>query len=242
MRLINLLINAILPPRCIKCGKILSERNGLCGECFNQINFISEPFCSRCGRPFASEANLKTGRKKLCGACLQNKKPLFKMQRSAFVYDDVSKSLVIDFKFNDKTAMAESLAYMLYAAGRDIWHEEPDLLIAVPIHKIRLIKRRYNQSALLVKYLAQKTGITADYFSLIRQENTIPQAQLSRASRLKNLQHAFKVVKPENIKGKKIVIVDDVETTGSTLNECAKVLKQAGAKQIYAVTLARTEL
>lgn len=242
MALFTQLINLLLPPRCIKCGKILSEHNGLCPECFNKITFISEPFCRCCGRPFHTELPPQSGSGYLCGACLKRKRQLFALQRSAFVYDAFSKELVLDFKFNDGTAAAEPLAKMLLSAGRDIWKESPDLLVPVPIHRCRLLKRRYNQSALLVKYLAELTGIPADYDSLIRHENTVPQVSLSRQARCKNLKKAFSVKYPERIAGRNIVLIDDVETTGSTLSECARVLKKSGAGKIYAVTLARTEL
>jgi len=163
------------------------------------------------------------------------------MQRSSFIYDDFSKQLIFDLKFHDKTQNANILANLLFSAGHDIWQKNPDLLLAVPLHRLRLLQRRYNQSALLVKYLSRKTGISADYTSFIRAKNTIPQVELSGNARRNNLRHAFMVKYPQNIKDKKIVLVDDVRTTGSTLNECAKVLLKAGAKEIYALTLARTE-
>lgn len=239
---LNLLINLILPPRCIKCGKILNNRNGLCSDCFNKIQFISAPYCAHCGRPFLNESGLSSGKKQLCGKCLQEKRRLFELQRSAFIYNDESKNLILDFKFRDKTVYAETLANLLFSAGHDIWQEKPDLLLLVPIHQLRLLKRRYNQSALLVKYLAEKSGISADYFSLIRHQNTIPQVQLSGEARRHNLQKAFSVKNPQKLHGKSVVLIDDVETTGSTLNECAKVLKKAGVSKIYALTLARTEI
>ena len=136
------LINLILPPRCIKCGKILSQKNGLCAECFNKIRFISAPLCHRCGRPFVNSAHLKFGSKELCGVCLQKKKFMFAMQRSAFIYDDGSKQLIFDLKFRDKTAYGKTLADLMYTAGHDIWQQNPDLLIPVPIHRLRLLKRR----------------------------------------------------------------------------------------------------
>ena len=242
INLLRLLINAVLPPRCIKCGKILSEHNGLCPECFNKIRFVSAPLCACCGRPFSDEAlPLHHNQKLLCGTCLQNKYPLFTKRRFAFVYDDNSKSLILNFKFLDKTNYTSVLGDMLWRAGHDIWLEEPDLIIPVPIHRQRLLERRYNQSALLVRHLAKRTHIPADYLSLQRIRHTIPQVQLSGSARRNNLKHAFAVKCPQKIKGKSVVLIDDVETTGSTLIECAKVLKKTGAKKIYALTLARTE-
>lgn len=241
MSLFRNFINMILPPRCLKCGQVLGAQNGLCADCFKKISFIGEPLCYRCGRPFADEMHLKSGVRHLCGACVKEKRPLFAMRRSAFLYNDESKKLILDFKFKDKTFSAETLANILYGAGRDIWPENPDVIIPVPIHWTRLLKRRYNQSALLVKYLSSRSAVSADYSSLVRKKNTVPQVQLVGAARRRNLLQAFAVKYPQNIKGKKIVLVDDVETTGSTLKECAKVLKKAGAAKIYALTLARTE-
>lgn len=234
------IINIILPPRCLLCGNILSEHNGLCAECFQKMQFVSEPQCARCGRPFLSETENFAAIHQLCGCCLQERRPLFKLRRFVFVYDDFSKNLILGFKFMDKTHFAETLANMLRRAGADIWAQKPDLLLPVPIHRRRLLERRYNQSALLVKYLAKQTGTAADYTALQRVRHTIPQVQLSGSARRNNLKHAFAVKNVAAVKGRKVVLVDDVETTGSTLNECAKALKKAGAKEIYALTLART--
>ena len=241
MLLLQQIINLLLPPRCIKCGKILSSRNRLCAECFNKIGFISAPMCYCCGRPFTGTVGVKFAAKQLCGECLKQQKYLFKFKRSAFIYDDESKNLILDLKFRDKTAHASALADFLYAAGTDIWKEEPNLLMPVPIHRWRLLSRRYNQCALLAHPLAQKTNIPVDCRSLVRLQNTIPQVKLSGNARRSNLKHAFAVKYPQNINGKKIVLIDDVSTTGSTLNECAKVLRKAGATEVYALTLARTD-
>ncbi len=241
MSILRNFLNIVLPPRCIKCGKILSMHNGLCAECFGKITFISAPMCHRCGRPFTGAADLKFGHIQYCGECLQKKKFLFKLQRSAFIYNDESKNLILDLKFRDNTTAAAVLANLLFTAGTDIWKEAPDVIIPVPIHRVRLIKRRYNQSALLCKYLSPKVGIPADYESLKRCRNTVPQVQLSEMARRNNLKQAFQVAKPQNIEGRKIVLIDDVATTGSTLNECAKVLHKAGAAAVYSLTLARTE-
>lgn len=241
MNIINFFINLILPPRCIQCGKILSEYNGLCSECFNKIDFISEPYCYICGHPFSDTANTKFGIKQICGNCAKERKHLVKMQRSAFVYDDNSKNLIIDFKFHDHTSSAEVLANMLFVAGKDIWAENPDFLIPVPMHKKRLLKRRYNQAALLCKYLSRKSLVPTDYFSLMRTQNTVPQVSLTGIKRRKNLKNAFTVKRAEKLNNKSVVLVDDVKTTGSTLRECAKALQKAGVKNIYTLTLSQTD-
>lgn len=241
MKILEFFINILLPPRCIKCGEILSKHNGLCPQCFAKIDLISEPYCYCCGHPFIDTANVRFAKKQICGNCLKEKTHLFKMQRAAFIYDDNSKDLIIDFKFHDKTSSAEVLANMLFVAGKDIWAENPDYLIPVPLHKKRLHKRRYNQSALLCKFLSLKTMVPSDYFSLERVINTVPQVSLTGAKRKNNLKKAFRLKNPEKFKNKSVVLVDDVKTTGSTLRECAKVLHNAGAKNIYSLTLAQTD-
>lgn len=241
MNILTLLTNLILPPRCIKCGKILAEYNGLCPECFSKINFVGKPYCYRCGHQFENISDYNPDKRYICGQCAKEKKQHFVMQRSAFIYDDNSKQLVIDFKFHDKTSSAEVLANMLFVAGKDIWPENPDYLIPVPLHRDRLRARRYNQSALLCKYLSKKTLIPCDYFSLTRDINTVPQVSLTGTKRMNNLKKAFGLKNPEKFIGKNIVLVDDVKTTGSTLKECAKVLQKAGVKNIYTLTLAQTD-
>ena len=232
------IIDLLLPPRCICCGKIVSNANGLCADCFNSINFISKPYCAKCGHPFEEVVNKKS-QKLLCGRCSKKQKTPFRLNRSALIYDDISKDLILALKFMDKTENAKTLAKWLYIAGHDIWQEEVDILVPVPLHYKRLIKRRYNQSALLAKELSKLTGIEADYTSLIKHKSTKPQVQFSGRERVKNVKGVFSVKHPEKIKGKRVVLVDDVMTTGSTLKECALALKKAGAKSVDTLTVAR---
>lgn len=230
------IINAFLPPRCIKCGAVLAHDDGLCPECFNEINFISAPYCQKCGNPFETAPSAAS---MVCGACLQNSKTPFRLSRSAIHYDEASKNLLLSFKFMDKTENAKTLAKWLNLAGRDIWKEGADLLVPIPLHYTRLIKRRYNQSGLLVTELCKLTGISADYTSVIRHKKTRPQVEFSGKERVKNVKGVFSVKYPEKIKGKRVVLIDDVMTTGSTLRECALALLEAGAKSVDTLTVAR---
>lgn len=230
------ILNSVLPPRCILCGKILNEEEGLCPECFNGINFISRPYCARCGRPFAEAPS---DGKLLCPSCLKSDGMPFRMCRSAFHYDDASKNLILGLKFMDKTENAGVLARFLFQAGRDIWAAGADLLLPVPLHYTRLIKRRYNQSALLAGELEKLVLVPVDYNSVVRHKKTRPQVEFSGHERVKNVKGAFLVRHPEQIRGKKIVLIDDVMTTGSTLKECALVLQKAGASSVDALTVAR---
>ena len=234
--LLSQIIKIFLPPRCIKCGAILSDDDGLCPKCFQELNFITAPYCYKCGHPFEQAASSK---KMLCASCAKKSKTPFRLNRSALYYDDISKDLILALKFMDKTENAKTLAKWLSMAGYDIWQEGVDVLVPVPLHYKRLIKRRYNQSALLVKELSKITGIKADYTSLVKHKSTKPQVQFSGHERVKNVRGAFSVKHIEKIKGKRVVLIDDVMTTGSTLKECALALKKAGAKSVDTLTVAR---
>jgi ComF family protein len=231
-------LNFILPPRCAVCGKILHEEQGFCERCISQIDFIRPPVCYRCGHPLDGNAEQR-GKHWLCGSCLQQKHPLFRFSRSAYAYDDFSKKLILDFKFYDKTDLAALLAKFLYVAGADIWQAGVDVIIPVPLHYTRLLKRRYNQSALMAKELGRLCGIDVAYDVLVKVKKTRPQVACSGSERLHNLHQAFAVKNTEKIRGKRILLVDDVLTTGTTMKECASVLRRAKPKSIDNITVAR---
>ena len=228
------IIDLILPPRCLLCGKILSGENGLCEECFAKINFISEPICKKCGRPLSAGVSVPT-----CPLCVNDENTPFRMQRSRVAYDEASRPLLVNLKFHDKTENAPFLAKWLLTAGRDIWKEGADILMPVPMHKARLRRRKFNQSALLCRELSLLTGIPVDYTSLIRCRNTKPQVECNGSARKQNVKNAFKVLSAEKLKDKRIVLVDDVMTTGSTLRECSLELLKIGVKSVDALTVAR---
>ena len=230
------ILSYILPPRCLKCGKVLPDNRGLCSKCIEEINFITQPYCKKCGHPL--EGNFDN-QKMLCGSCLSKKRTPFRLSRSAFRYDENSKHLILSFKFHDKTDNASLLAKMMYVAGEDIFKTGADVIIPVPLHYTRLLKRKYNQSALLGHELSRLSGIKLDCRSLIKHRRTRPQVELRGKERLENVKGAFCVKKAENIKGKRVILIDDVLTTGTTLKECAYALKRAGAKSVDTLTIAR---
>ena len=239
MSFIKDIINFILPPRCLLCGKVLDEDKGLCDDCISQIEFLNQAICCRCGHPLL-DVSEKSSDKLICGNCLKSKNHIpFRMLRSAYVYDDFSKKLILDLKFYDKTDLAPLLAKMMYVAGKDIFASNIDLIIPVPLHYTRLIRRRYNQSALLAKELGKLTNIKVDYKTFIKRRKTKPQVDCSGKERLTNVKNSFYVKDFDKIKGKRILLVDDVLTTGSTLNECAKAIKQAKPKSIDGLTVSR---
>lgn len=230
------IIDLLLPPRCLLCGKITADHNGLCPDCFNTISFVPAPYCAKCGTPLPPE-NAKPGM--LCPQCLADNSSPFRMNRSAVKYDDSSKPLILNFKFRDHTENAPFLAHWLALSGKDIFQAGVDMIVPIPLHYTRLLKRRYNQSALLAKELSKLTGIPVDFKSVVRHRKTRPQVEFSGLERVKNVKNAFTVKDPRRLKGRKILLIDDVMTTGSTLKECAFALKKAGAESVDSLTVAR---
>ena len=231
------ILDYILPPRCLQCGRPLHENTGLCKTCFADINFIVRPYCQRCGHPL--ETDCADNGQMLCGRCLRRARREFRLSRSAFAYDEGSKRLILNFKFNDRTENARFLAQTMYVAGADIFAAGVDVIVPVPLHFTRLFRRRYNQSALLASELGKLSGCKAETFALVKHRRTRPQVELSGLARVRNLRGAFSVAHAERIVGKRVLLVDDVLTTGSTLRECARVLRKAGAKSVDTLTAAR---
>jgi ComF family protein len=154
-------------------------------------------------------------------------------------YDDFSKRIILDFKFRDHLENRKLLTQWMLLAGKDIFNASVDLIIPVPLYFTRLLSRKYNQSAILTAELSKMTSIPADYKSLKKIRNTLPQVQCNGEKRRTNIKNAFQVKNPDKIKGKRVLLIDDVYTTGSTLNECCKVLLKAGATSVDILTVAR---
>ena len=231
------IINLILPPRCAICGKVLNKDKGICDDCIIKFDFINDSVCYYCGQPFGNLSD-RHGHQ-VCASCLHRRPHLFRFSRSAFGYDDFSKKLILDFKFYDRTDLASLLAKMLYVAGQDIFAAGVDVIIPVPLHYTRLLKRRYNQSAMLAKELGRLTGIDVCYDAVIKTKMTRPQVECSGSERLVNLKNAFAVKHPEKISGRRVLLIDDVLTTGATLSECGRIIRKAKPKSLDNLTLAR---
>lgn len=232
--LLRLAVDVAFPPGCPSCRTRVDAPGNFCGECFTKLRMITPPLCGSCGVPFP----YALGEAAQCVECLE-KAPRFDRARSVMVYDKVSAPLVSALKFRDQWAGLPRYVAMMRASGNELL-EQADLLVPVPLHWRRLMGRRYNQSALLAYELARLSGKPCLANLLKRTRYTTPQMRLPRAKRLKNVQGAFAVAAGAALHGKKILLVDDVVTTGATVEACAVALKQAGAAQVDVLSLART--
>lgn len=175
----------------------------------------------------------------LCGDCVRTK-PHFTGARAALRYNDTSRAMILGFKHGDQTHSAISFVPWLKAVGAEFW-PQTDIVMPIPLHRWRLFRRRYNQAALLALPLGKDLGIPVLLDGLIRRRNTPTQGRLRAKERARNVKSAFEVnpVYSEIIRGKTVTLIDDVYTTGSTVKECAKVLKKHGAREVYVVCVAR---
>ena len=234
------LLDALLPPRCLGCGAEVADPSALCAGCWEAVQFIEPPFCQCCGMPFEilppkgiEDAGAK------CGECLRAPPP-YDRARAVFRYDDASRDLVLRFKHADRTDAAPAFAAWMARSGAELLGAA-EIVVPVPLHRRRLFVRRFNQSALLAQALAKRTGALYWPDLLCRTRNTPSQGRLSPAGRRRNVAGAFKVSKVDapRLKGARLLLVDDVMTTGATLKACAHVLKRAGASHVDVITLAR---
>lgn len=231
-------LDALLPPRCLGCGTMVEAPGSLCTTCWSRTQFIAAPHCDRCGLPFEL-AEDPAGAKVTCAACIADP-PRFDRARAAMRYDEAARNLVLRFKHADATHAAPGFAGWMSRAGAELL-ADCDIVAPVPLHRWRLLWRRYNQSALLAHAIGRAAGkpVVADL--LVRRRATPSQGRLGRKHRFQNVAGAF-AVKPSlagRVLGRRVLLIDDVMTTGATVGECAKVLKRAGAQTVDVLTLAR---
>lgn len=237
-RLLRKFLHVIFPTACAVCQESLWDDPipFFCRQCWSTLKPIPGPVCPRCGRPFASSIALHFSPTHQCGAC--RTRPLALTQAwSLFPYQTPLKEAITLFKYRGKLSLAKPLARALIEALPPL--PALDGIIPVPLHPQRLREREYNQSLLLADRLRHQMDIPLLLGCLIRIRPTAPQTSLSKKERLTNLRGAFSVAKPAHIQGKRILLVDDVFTTGTTLHECAKTLRRAGSGPVYGLTLAR---
>lgn len=232
-RFFKAILDTIYPPRCAACMTLLRQRDTFipfCEPCARELQLISSPLCSICGIPFEG-----AGIDHPCPECIDKKTP-FSWHRSWAFYEGPLRTAIIRFKFQKRIEIGRDLAIPLLSCTRQIPDPFPDIVTPVPLHNSRLRQRGYNQAKILVEHL-HLNGVKKLYNLISKVIETPDQIGLSGSERMNNLKNAFVVDKKVDLKGKTILIVDDVYTTGTTMRACARVLKKAGAAGVYGISL-----
>ena len=229
-------LSLLYPPSCLACYAATSAPDTLCTACWRQVRFIERPYCERLGTPFAQD--LGPG---LLSPEAMADPPVWARARAVAGFDEgPARQLVYRLKYYDRMEIARPLGRWMARAGVELL-EEADLLIPIPLHRVRLAHRRFNQSMALAATISQSCGVPVEAFALERARRSPPQVGLSRIQRAANVQGAFKVPQDRRhlVEGRRIVLIDDVLTSGATSNAAARVLLRAGAAQVDLLVFAR---
>ncbi|MGV3490498.1 MAG: ComF family protein [Devosia sp.] len=234
-RVASRLLDLVYPPTCLDCGAPIASQSALCPGCFGKLRPISKPYCPVLGIPF----EVSIGPDARSAEAIADPPP-FERARSAVLYNEVAQAIVARMKYGDRPELAGFCARLMVPAGSDLWADKP-ILVPVPLHPFRQIERRYNQSAELARAVARLTGLTVDPTLVRRTRRTRQQVGLSRDARQRNVAGAFEP-HPDilsKLKGRRIVLVDDVITTGATVKAIARALGRAGVHNVDVISFAR---
>lgn len=234
VKLFKPIVDFLFPPACPLCDTPVSTHGELCGACWTSINWISDPRCIKCGYPFPADLDL--GGAPLCPVCASGKNELDWI-RSACIYDDASRSAMLPFKHGGRIKYSQFMSRAMIWALRDM-DVDADIVMPVPLASRRLFKRGYNQATLLARPIARALGVPMDLDS-VRRKYRPDMGHKNARQRMENIHGVFSVVNPNKIRGRKILLVDDVMTTGATFAELRRVLIRAGASAVYGVTFCR---
>ena len=225
----------ILPAVCVSCSTLITRHNLLCPRCWSGLNLITPPFCDRLGVPLPAYEGTET---QISMQALANP-PIFSRARAAAHYGGIIRRLIVRFKFEDKHEPLPLFIKLMREAGRHLLNDA-DLLVPVPLHRLRLLQRRFNQSALLAKGLSRVSGVPTCVTSLQRTKRTRAQVGLAQEARQHNVSDAFGLSRGgrDVVRGKRVLLIDDVMTTGATANACATALLEAGARSVDVLAIA----
>jgi ComF family protein len=241
-RLLDPLTSLFFPPYCAVCNRRMELRRllkNVCEECWNDVRQIGEVVCFRCGLPLESAATLEAAPAYFCSDCRGARLP-YKLMRSLYHYQSPMREMVHLFKFEGMVNIGEELGKRLA-----LWAVETsdlraaEVVTPVPLHPLRRMGRGFNQSEILARHVARRMGLPM-VKALTRLRNTRPQSLLQPEERRRNVKGAFASRKPASIKGKKVLLVDDVAATETTVRECARALRRGGAAQVLVLTLSRS--
>ena len=233
--IVNHVVSFVFPAACAVCGRGLSadDRIGVCGECLDNIELIKGYFCVKCGKALPDGGEY-------CYTCAQNRSYHFEFIRSAGEYKGNLRKLLHRFKYLDRDYYVRIFDILIRSVlNREKILNEADCIVPVPLHWIKRLMRGYNQSELLALGAAKYCGKPVLKNVLVRRKMTKSQFHLGKEERKKNLENAFRVVNSSEIKGKKVILIDDIATTCETIEHCSRELRNAGAKKVYAVTVAK---
>lgn len=227
-------VNFIFPPICPICKELVEVHGMLCAKCWKTFNWISNPKCFKCGYPFPADLDL--GPTPMCPHCASGECDL-DFIRSACIYDDVSKNIMLPFKHASRLQYQTLMSSAMINALRDL-KLDVDIVIPVPLAWKRLFKRGYNQATLLARPIAKHYNAYMDVDSITRKYRS-DMGHKTTKQRRENVRGVFKIVDKNKIKGKKILLVDDVMTSGATFYELNRILRNAGVTAVYAVSFCR---
>lgn len=229
------LLNLIFPGNnlCLLCSNPLEKGiKGLCSQCISKIAVVEAPVCFKCGKPLIE----RYGKTK-CPDCLSTKR-YFDQGRCVGEYKGILKEAVILYKYSGKKGLAVPLGFLMTQTLKQQDWPKPELIIPVPLSRKRLYHRGFNQSSLLAEVIGKEIGAPVSSRHLKRVKATEHQTKLGKMERKENVRDAFCVLHGEDIRDRRILLIDDVYTTGATVNECSRMLRYAGAASIYVLTLA----
>jgi ComF family protein len=229
------LINTVYPPRCMACPEPTDGPHGLCAACWRDTHFVTGAACAKCGVPLVGEAEEND----TCESCLRHP-PAWDRGAAAMLYRGAGRRMVLALKHGDRLDMVRPLAGWMAQAGR-AQLADAEIIAPVPLHWRRMVRRRYNQSAELARALSRRSGVPLAADLLRRRRFTVPQERMDRATRASNQSGAF-AVNPRRVAAlacRRVLLVDDVLTSGATLSNCAETLRAAGAARIDVLVLCR---